>query len=111
MAQLRHEHERFRDAEVEVVVIVPNGPKTIERYLLAHPLPYPVLSDKGNLVAQQYGINTHQARFLALFTRTTFLIGRERRVRCAEYDVSYLTDPDNCALLAVLDGPDPISAA
>ena len=101
MAQLRHEHERFRAAGTEIAVIVPNGPKTIERYLAAHPLPYPVLSDKGNLVAQQYGINTHQARFLALFTRTTFLVDRERRVRCAEYDVSYLNNPDNCAVLAI----------
>ena len=74
MAQLRHDYEQFRALDTEVVVIVPNGSRMIERYVRANAIPYPILSDRGSVVAGQYGINLRNAVVITAMKPTVLLV-------------------------------------
>lgn len=102
MAQLRQDYQKFKDLDSEVVVIVPNGPKMIERHINRHGTPYPILSDKGAKVTAQYGIDARQAVLLQVFTPTVFLVDTSGVIRYASYGTSYITEPDNGEPLVVL---------
>jgi peroxiredoxin len=102
MAQLRRDYQKFRNLNTEVVVIVPNGPKMIERHINRHATPYPILSDKGAKITAQYGIDARQAVIFQVFTPTIFLVDRSGVIRYAHYGTSYIQEPDNGEPLAVL---------
>lgn len=102
MAQLRQDYQKFQGFNTEVVVIVPNGPKMIERHINRHGTPYPILSDKGAKVTAQYGIDARQAVLFQVFTPTVFLVERSGVIRYASYGTSYIQEPDNGEPLAVL---------
>ena len=107
MAQLRQDYPEFKALNTEVLVVVPNGPKMIERHVNRHagdrhaPL-YPILSDKGAQVAAQYAIHTKQAIVLTTMTPTVFLVDTSGIIRYARYGTSYIEEPDNGEPLAVL---------
>ncbi len=63
MVQLRHDYQKFQDADAEVIVIVPNGPERIQRLIAATGITYPILADIGSQVADQYGIQTKKLGF------------------------------------------------
>ena len=54
MAQLRHDYQEFKALNTEVLVIVPNGLRTIAKYIENNPTPYAILSDKGTKVAEKF---------------------------------------------------------
>ena len=101
MAQLRHDYAKFQALNTEVLVMVPNGPRMIARYIERHSTPYPILSDKGSAVAGQY---LQVKKFFALGTPSVFLVDRARRIRYAHYASSMIEEPDNRESLAVLEG-------
>ncbi len=102
MAQLRQDYQKFQEFNTEVVVIVPNGPKMIERHINRHGTPYPILSDKGAKVTAQYGIDARQAVLFQVFAPTVFLVDMGGVIRYASYGTSYIQEPDNGEPLAVL---------
>lgn len=105
MAQLRHDYETFQALNSDVLVVVPNGPKMIERYVHNSGAPYPILSDKGAKVAEQYGIKTRGipiVQFTA-FKPGVFLIDNTGTIIYADYVGSYIAEPDNGDVLAVLE--------
>jgi peroxiredoxin len=102
MAQLRHDYHKFQNLNTEVLVLVPNGPKTIGKYVSANGTPYPVLSDKGSTVTGQYGIQTARIPLVTLFAPSVFVIDRTGHIRYANYSNSYVQEPDNNEPLAVL---------
>jgi peroxiredoxin len=104
MAQLRHDYPAFRELNAEVLVIVPNGPAMIGRYVKSHAPSYPILSDKGAAVAESYGIGARKARIidLATFKPGIFLVNQAGRLVYTNYLASYIHEPDNREPLAVL---------
>jgi peroxiredoxin len=101
MAQLRHDNPQFEAQNTAILVMVPNGPRTIERYLRANPMPYPILTDKRAEVAGQY---LQVRQFLSLGTPCVFLVDRSGRIRYTHYARSMIQEPDNRGVLAVLEG-------
>jgi peroxiredoxin len=102
MAQLRHDYQKFKALNTEVLVIVPNGPKMIGRHVIQNETPYLILSDKGAKVAAQYAIDNRQVILLQIFTPTVFLVDTSGVIRYASYGTSYIKEPDNRGPLAVL---------
>ncbi len=101
VAQLRHEYEQFRATNTEVLVMAPNKPASIARYLNAHPTPFPILSDPGARVAELYGIEAIRAPFLTVFIGAMFVVDRARCIRYADYNVPLVRRPDDNPALAV----------
>ena len=104
MAQLRHEYEQFRATNTEIIVIAPNKPASLAKYVNAHPTPFPILSDPGATTAERYGIETIHAPFLTFFIGSMFVVDRSGRVRFADYNVPLVRHPDDNQALAVLTG-------
>ena len=105
MAQLRHDYQKFSDLNTQVLVMVPNGPKMIERYVTTHDTPYPILSDKNGLVADTYFINirhTFLPGIRQVFKPSVFLVDRKGIIRYSNYLKSYIKEPDNNEVLVVL---------
>ena len=100
MAQLRHDYPRFEALNTAILVMVPNGPHTIERYLRANPMPYPILTDKRAEVAGQY---LQIKQFFSLGTPCVFLVDRSGYIRYTHYAKSMIQEPDNRKALAVLE--------
>ncbi len=100
MAQLRHDHEQFAGLNTIILVVVPNGPVMINRYLAKHPTPYTILSDKGSRVAKMY---FQEQKFFSLGTPTVILIGRGGKIAFTHYADSLIEEPDNLEPLAVLE--------
>ncbi len=102
MAQLRRDYPEFKAANTEVLVVLPNGPKLIARHVSRHAPPYPILSDKGAQVAEQYAIHPKQTMLLTTMTPTVFLIDTNAVIRYASYGTSFIKEPDNAEPLRVL---------
>jgi peroxiredoxin len=99
MAQLRHDHEQFANFNTEILVVVPNGPFMINRFLTKNPMPYSILSDKGSKVAKQYN---QDQKFFSLGTPTVILIERGGKIVYTHYAESFISEPDNEDILTVL---------
>jgi peroxiredoxin len=99
MAQLRHDYYKFQQLNAEILVMVPNGPTMIKRYLKSNPTPYPILSDKGSQVATQY---FQVKQFIKLGTPSVFVVDTSGKIAYAYYAGSVLEEPRNDAPLAVL---------
>jgi peroxiredoxin len=102
MAQLRHDYEKFRAADTDVLVIVPNGRKMIEKHVQENKPPYRIVSDKGGTVAKQYGIEPKSLPFLTAFKPAVFLVDKSGTLLYTNYTSSYVAEPDNRQPLAVL---------
>jgi len=100
MAQLRHDYEQFQKLNAEILVVVPNGPRMIERYVRQNHPPYAILSDKGSGVAGSY---LQVKQFFSLGTPTVFVVDQAGRLRYAYYATSLLEEPDNQEPLSILE--------
>jgi len=101
MAQLRHNYDKFAAANAEVLVMVPNGPFMIRRYLRKNPTPYIILTDKGSKVAGQY---FQVKQFFAVGTPSVFVVDQTGRIAYVHYASSVAEEPGNQEPLAVLFG-------
>lgn len=81
---------------------MPNGPKTIEKYVSSNATPYPILSDKDAKFAEQYGIETRRASVLTAFTPSVFLVDQTGKIYYMNYLTLDVQEPDNNELLSVL---------
>lgn len=101
MAQLRQDYDKFRELNCEVLVMVPNGPRLIDLYLRANETSYPILTDKGGLVAAQF---MQIKRFFRIGAPTMILVDQKGKVSYTHYATSLIAEPDNCEPLRVLSG-------
>ena len=99
MAQLRHDYQKFKDLNTEILVMVPNGPKMIDWYVTANHPPYPILVDKGSRAASLY---TQKKILFSMGTPTVFLVDKSGTIMYAHYAFSPIEEPDNREPLAVL---------
>jgi len=100
MAQLRHDYEKFKALNTEVLVMVPNGPYMINRFLKSLSIPYPILTDKGAKVAEQY---FQVKQFFAIGTPTLFVVDQTGKIAYTFYAKSALEEPSSAEPLAVLN--------
>ena len=101
MAQLRHDYEKFQAHNTEVLVMVPNGPKLIERFIQSNDIPYPILTDKGAKTGESY----FQVKyFFKLGVPSIFLVDQSGRIAYVYYSSTLISEPDNRKPLAVLAG-------
>ena len=74
----RDSYEVFRDAGAEVIGISADSSQSHERFAARFRLPFVLLSDKGGVVRERYGVT----KTLGIFPgRTTYLIDREGVIR------------------------------
>lgn len=99
MAQLRHDYPQFQALNTEILVMVPNGPRMIQKHIDEFQPPYPILTDKGAKVARQY-FQTKQ--FFLVGTPTIFVVDRSSTIRYAHYASSVMEEPTSDEPLAVL---------
>jgi peroxiredoxin len=99
MMQLHHDYQKIQAMDAEVLVVVPNGPKTISDYRRNTGTPYPILSDKGSRVAGQY---SQIKQVLSVGTPTVFVVDHSGQIRYAYYATSMIEEPDNSAPLSIL---------
>jgi peroxiredoxin len=101
MAQLRHDYQKFKALYTEVLVMVPNGPRMIERFIYEGDIPYPILSDKGTKTGELYFQVKH---FFKLGVPSIFLVNPAGRIAYVYYTRTLISEPDNRKPLAVLAG-------
>lgn len=99
MAQLRHDDEKFAALNTQIIVIVPNGPLLIKRYLRKHQTPYSILTDHRSQVARQYG---QEKQFFIVGKPAVFLVDQKGKIAYALYAENIIDKPDHGELLAVL---------
>ncbi len=99
MAQLRDDYDNFQALNTEILVMVPNGPRMITRYVEANQPPYPILSDKGSRVAKEYMQIKH---FFSVGTPTVLLVDQSQVIRYAFYGTSIADEPGNEDPLSIL---------
>jgi len=99
MAQLRHDYEQFKALNTDIWVMVPNGPKMIQRHVDEFHPPYTILTDKGAKVASLY---FQVKQFFLIGTPTVFAVDRGGIIRYAHYASSVVEEPDNANALAEL---------
>ena len=100
MAQLRHDYEKFQKLNAEILVVVPNGPRMIERHVRKNHPPYVILGDKGSKVAGSY---LQVKQLFSLGTPCVFVVDLSGRIRYAHYATSLLEEPDNQKPLSILE--------
>lgn len=98
---MRHDYEKFRSADTDVLVIVPNGRKMLEKHVQEHNPAYRILSDRGAGVARQYGVQPKSFPFLTALKPAVFLVGKSGKVLYTNYTASYVAEPDNREPLAL----------
>lgn len=101
MAQLRHDYEKFKALNTEILVMVPNGPFMINRYLSQNPTPYIILTDKSSKVAEQY---FQVKQFFTIGTPTVFVVDQNQTVVYTYYAKSAMEEPGTEEPLAALVG-------
>ena len=92
MTQLRQDYQRFMDLNTEILVMVPNGPKMIEKHIQKNNTPYRILSDKGLKVAAKY---FQVKKFFAVGTPTVFLVNQKGEILYTFYGKSVQEVPKN----------------
>lgn len=99
MAQLRHDYDKFKALNAEIIVAVPNGPFMINRYLKNNPTPFNILTDKKSQIAKQY---FQIKQFFTIGTPTVFVIDQEGKIAYTLYADSAIEEPCNEEPLRVL---------
>jgi len=99
MMQLHHDYAKIQALKGEVLVMVPNGPKMIARYLGNHEISYPILSDKGSKVAAHY---FQIKQFFAVGTPSVFILNQKGKILYTHYSTSIKDEPGSDNPLAVL---------
>lgn len=100
MVQLRHDYQKFKELNTEVLVMVPNGPRMVSLFRRAKAIPYPILTDKSSCVGELYFQVKH---FFKLGVPSVFLVDQSGQILYVHYAHSLISEPDNREPLAVLN--------
>jgi peroxiredoxin len=115
-------YQKVRDGGALMVAIGPQTARQSDFMVGHHGLPFPVLSDPGNTVAEQFGLaytvpEFHRAYYRSIMVNipfvngdeswrlplpATYVIGRDRRVAFAEAHADYRVRPEPEEALAIV---------
>ena len=99
MAQLCLDNDKFQELNTEIMVMLPNGPLMIKRYLSKNPTPFVILTDRGSRVAERY----FQYKWIfSIGSPTVFLVNQAGNITYTFYGNSPLDEPGNQEVLALL---------
>ncbi|GBD22254.1 Putative peroxiredoxin bcp [bacterium HR28] len=100
---MRRDYEQFRKVGAEVVVIAPDGPRSVRSYWERQQLPFPVISDPEHRLAARFG---QEVKLMKLGRMpAVIVIDAEGVIRAAWYGESMRDIPDTAAVLAALQSP------
>ena len=99
MAQLRHDYDKFKALNTEIIVAVPNGAFMINRYRNNNPTPFTILTDRRSQVAEQY---FQVKQFFFIGTPTVFAVDQQGIIAYHYYAKSAIEEPGNEEPLKVL---------
>jgi peroxiredoxin len=108
MAQLRHDYTRFKERDVEVVVVGPEDARKFADYWQAQSLPFTGLPDPTFSVLKLYGQEVNLFRLGRMPAQV--LIDKAGVARFVHYGHSMSDIPSNEEILALADEIDPSAA-
>lgn len=79
----RDDYQAYKDAGIEILGVSPDSPKSHTRFKQKYELPFPLLADEDNKIAEAYGVWTSKkfrGREYMGVTRTTFAIDPEGKI-------------------------------
>jgi thioredoxin-dependent peroxiredoxin len=79
----RDDYSAYEQAEVNIVGVSPDSPKSHAKFKEKYGLPFPLLADEGHQVADQYGVwgpKKYMGKSYEGVHRTTFLIDAEGQI-------------------------------
>ena len=101
MAQLRQDHSKFVDRDVEVVVVGPEDAAAFAKYWQAESLPFVGLPDPTYSVLKLYGQEVDLFKLGRMPAQ--LIVDKEGKVRFVHYGHSMSDIPENAELLDLLD--------
>lgn len=101
MAQLRRDHARFVERDVEVVVVGPEDARAFEAYWRKASLPFTGLPDPGHTVLKLYGQQTSLFRLGRMPAQV--IVDRQGVARYVHYGHAMSDIPPNAEILALVD--------
>ncbi len=95
---MRRDHQLFKDHNVEIAVLGPEGPKEFQRFWEREKMPFTGLPDPEQIVLKRY---RQEHRLLKLGRMPAqFIIDRQGIIRFAHYSSSMMDIPENREVLA-----------
>lgn len=101
MAQLRHDHQKFVDRDVEVVVVGPENAQSFAAYFEQHSLPFIGLPDPRGSVLKLYGQEVNLFKLGRMPAQV--LIDKAGVARFVHYGHDMTDIPANEELLSLAD--------
>lgn len=101
MAQLRQDHQQFLDRNCIILAVGPDGPNAFQRYWKNENMPFPGLSDVGNVVSRQYSQEINILKYGRM--PAMFIIDSSGVIRYAHYAKSMSDIPENESILKLID--------
>jgi len=102
MAQLRQDYQEFAARNTEVIVVGPEGKDAFAEYWREHSLPFIGLPDSKAVVLKRYGQEVNLFKLGRMPAQV--IVDKTGIVRYAHFGHAMSDIPDNCELLALLDG-------
>jgi peroxiredoxin Q/BCP len=102
MAQLRQDYSEFTARQSEVIVVSPEDKSALVAYWREHALPFIGLPDPKATVLKRYGQEVNLFKLGRMPAQV--IVDRQGIVRFAHFGHSMSDIPENCELLALLDG-------
>ena len=100
MAQLRRDHQRFEELDIQVIIIGPEGPETFRNFWEKKGLPFIGLPDPEQSVLNLYG---QEVRLLKLGRMPAqMLIDKSGMLRYVHYARSMADIPANGDIFALI---------
>lgn len=100
MAQLRRDYQKFQQADVEILVVGPEGEKAFRRYWQKHELPFLGLPDPEHTVLKRYGQEVNLFKMGRM--PAMVVVDRQGMARFVHYGHSMQDIPDNEQVLSLL---------
>ncbi len=94
------DYEKFQEAGAEVIVIAPDGPRSVSRHWEREQLPFPVIADPEHRLAALFGQEVKPLKLGRM--PAVIVVDAEGIVRAAWYGNSMRDIPQNEAVLAAL---------
>ena len=102
MAQLRQDYKEFTARQTEVIVVGPEDKAAFSSFWSEQSLPFIGLPDPKTVVLRRYGQEVNLFKLGRMAAQV--IVDKKGIVRYAHFGHSMSDIPDNCELLALLDG-------
>ena len=102
MAQLRQDYQEFTARQTEVIVVGPEDEAAFSSFWREQSLPFIGLPDPKTVVLKRYGQEVNLFKLGRMPAQV--IVDKRGIVRYAHFGHAMSDIPDNCELLALLDG-------